>query len=50
MIRLLFFHDRQNEIEQDNTSILVKWEAFNMFRYHTEVQVVGKEAEEFGKR
>lgn len=38
----------QNEFEQDDMSILVKWEAFNMFRYHIEVKVVGNEAEEFG--
>lgn len=38
----------QNEIEQDNMSILVIWEAVNTRgRYHPEVQVVGNEVEEF---
>lgn len=37
----------QNEIEQDDMSILVKWEAFHMFTYHTEVSMAGNEAVEF---
>lgn len=38
----------QYETEQDDMSIVVKWEAFRMFRYHTEVSVAGNEAVEFG--
>lgn len=28
-------------------SILVQWEALDMFRYHTELQMTGNEAKEF---
>lgn len=38
----------QYETEQDAMSIVVKWEAFRMSRYHTEVSVAGNEAVEFG--
>lgn len=38
----------QNETEQNDMSILVKWDAFCMFRYQTEVSVAGNEAVEFG--